>query len=238
MHHMHHMHRTHLLTSFLLVVIINATSAHAAPITFRANGLIDNINDTAAPPDFPPLLDALAVGTPWQLEVTFESTTPATPLAVDTFRYVNAIVDARLQLDTFVYTNSGGDIYTNFGLPAGAPGFGGPGLVQFHWTGGWSGGLGGPNLNAGLGLTIFSWNDLSAVDGSLPTTPAVSPDQGVLSGLYWSPFWGIPEISQDFTSADVNIELVDVSEVPEPSTMLMLGSGIAGLLAVRRSRGR
>jgi hypothetical protein len=234
------MHRSLALAFSVFVVTIAAVRVDAAPITFRAAGQIGNIIDAAAPPDFPSLLGALSVGMPWQLDVTFESTTPATPLVPpDTMRYANAILDAQLQIGSFVYTRSDGDIYVNWGLPVGISGFGGPGLVQFHWTsgiGGWSGGLGGPDLNAGAGLTIFSWNDLNALDGSLPTSPAASPDQGLLSGLFWSAFWGIPEVTQEFSSADVDIDLVPVSEVPEPSTLLMLGLGIAGFAAVRRTR--
>jgi hypothetical protein len=232
------MHRSLVFALSLVVVAITAASAHAAPITFRASGVIDYILDLDEPPDFPAMLGPIAVGTLWQLDVTFESTTPGVNLGPpDVFKYENAILDTTFQLGSFLYTRSDGDISVNTGLVFAGYGDGGPGLVQFQWSPGWNVPVGAPDLNAmNNGITVFSWNDINAVDGSLPTTPTVAANQGFLSGLIWTTIAPLGSMPHEFGSSDVNVDLVQVSEVPEPSTLLMLGLGVAGFAVVRRSR--
>ena len=70
--------------------------------------------------------------------------------------------------------------------------------------------------------------------------------QGVLANLnrvviateYSDAFLASRDIATDRTSLD-NVRMgVSVAAVPEPSSVIVLGTGVAGLLACRRLRGR
>jgi hypothetical protein len=128
-----------------------------------------------------------------------------------------------------VYTNSAGDIYTNWDLPIGgcpAP----TGRVQFQWLGGWTGGTGGPDLNAGSGLMLASYIDLLALDGSLPSSPHPGAATA-LSGLQWTTLQA--PTSQFVSSFDPQVA---PTAVPEPASLLLVGSGVAFI--ARRFRRR
>ena len=182
--------RSRWLMPALVVLVLASTSAWAAPITFSASGSIDYWWDKPAP-GAPLVLEAVAVGMPWQLDITFDPDTPGrnpSPTMPTTFDYPDAVIAAEFQLGDFFYTNDGTTgsrrpiLMTNMGLPLGAGpgGLAGDGLVQFQFFGGWAGGDGGPDLNAGYGFLIASWNAVNAVDGSLPAWPALPRGDDVL----------------------------------------------------------
>jgi hypothetical protein len=148
----------------LVLAMLVANGASAAPVTFRARGPIDykaESPDPSLPTDQQTLLlDAISIGMPWEILVTFEPTTPAQdPFGGASRWYEEAVIAARLTIGPFVYTQLGGDMTTNLGLPVGDPSLLKPNHVQFHWTGGWDVPLGAPNLNSGHGVTTLSWND-------------------------------------------------------------------------------
>lgn len=213
---------------FVAICVIGVRSASATPITWHASGEIDSkIDEIGA-------LNSVSLGTSWTLEVTFDPDTAGVllhPGSSPTYVYDNAIVGAAFQLGDFEYTNAGGDIFTNADLPVvgSSTDLGGPGLVQFQWLKGWTGGNGGPDLNLFAGLMLASFNDVNAVDGSLPTSPNPSAFQGALSGLLWDSLStpGAQFSSHSFTP---------VAAVPEPTSLLLVGTGVALLVARRRSK--
>jgi hypothetical protein len=215
-----------LLISALAVVILMSIAgrAIAAPVTWFATGTTHITLDQAG------ALSGLAEGTPWQLQFTFDPLASGTVnpgCAQPIYFYDNAITSTTLQVGGLVYTNATGDIYTNWDLPIG----GCPtpsGRVQFQWLGGWSGGTGGPNLNAGSALMLASYIDLLALDGSLPGSPTPgSPN--ALNGLQWTTLQA--PTSQFVSSFDPQLA---PTAVPEPGTLVLLASG--GLMAARRLR--
>lgn len=211
---------------FLLVCcVVGANHAWAIPVTWHASGVIESLYDTA------PLgeLDAISVGTPWSLEFTFDSDAIGTLLAAPpgrppTYLYED-VLNTRFRLGNSEYTNDG-DIFINADLPyvGQSTALGGPGLVQFQWQGGWLGGGGGPNLN--LGMLLASYNDVNAVNGALPVTPELSAFQSQLRGLQWSTLGNYP--NSGFNSS------FNPTVVPEPTSMLLVGTGLV-LAAARRA---
>lgn len=237
-----------MMLALIVCTLAGSSVAWSAPITFRASGQIESLFDSNDDPGAPPILDAISVGTPWQLDVTFDPTVPGNLFAgmPTSFTYPNAITAATFTLGEFTYTNAGAGaqtlIGTNVGWPVGGgpddTGFAGQGLVQFQFAGGWIGGGGGPNLNAGYGLLIASWNDVNAVDGSLPTLPALALEQAVLSGLLFDTFADLD--FRAWFSSDYRPALVapEPAAVPEPATLLLLSAGVAVVAArhIRRRR--
>lgn len=209
---------------------IGTGSASAIPITWQASGVIERVSDTEPFGD----LDAIAVGTSWILELSFDSDAPGIlfpfgdpgiPGKPPTYVYRDA-VNARFVLGTYEYTSLG-DIFVNADLPeiGTSTTLGKPGLVQFQMLNRWLGGTGGPDLNAGTGLMLASYNDANAVDGSLPIIPVWSAEQGLIHGLLWTTFRSYP--GAEFASS------FNPVAVPEPTSLLLVGSCLA-LLAVRR----
>jgi hypothetical protein len=230
-----------LIAAFLLSLLPHV--AAAGPVTLRAFGFITDKYDYEQEPDVvsDPILDAVPLGSPWELVVRYDPAAAGTPTfdeSVPAFRYDNAILDARLSVNGFEYAQSGGDIYTNTSLLAYEPGFGGWGLVQFVWfEGGWSIPVGGPNLNVNFGLTMFSYLDAAALDGALPANPVASPIQDGFRGFEWMTFGSWENTrAAGMSSPDVNVE--QLSEVPEPATLALLGVGVAMLVVRRQSAKR
>lgn len=208
--------------------VIGASNAWAIPITWEASGVLNYVI-VSSPPGDP--LEGIHVGTEWTLELTFDSESPGTlahPGTSPTYVYQDA-VSARFRLGEYDYTNPNGDIFINADLPVigHSTSLGGPGLVQFQFLDGWLGGAGGPDLNFGIGLLLLSYNDLNAIDGSLPSVPNRAPNQSALGGL----MWGL-NYSQ-FGSSSFN-----PVPVPEPASMLLVGTGLALIAARLRKRKR
>jgi hypothetical protein len=209
---------------------IGTGSASAIPVMWQASGVIEHMLDTEPFGD----LDAITLGTPWTLELSFDSDAPgilsplSTPGMPPTYIYEDA-VSARFVLGTFEYTSLG-DIFVNADLPVYGTSTpdGKPGLVQFQMMNRWLGGAGGPDLNAGAGLMLASYNDANAVDGSLPSVPVWSAEQGLFHGLLWTTLGGYPgaEFSSSFNPV----------AVPEPTSLLLFGTGLALLAFRRRTR--
>ncbi len=210
--------------------VLVPSTAWAIPITWQASGVIDQFN-SGAPPY--PILEGIGLGTEWTLELTFDTDAIGTllhPGINPTFVYTDA-VDATFRLGGYEYTNSDGDIFVNADLPivGSSTPLGGPGLVQFQFLRGWLGGGGGPDLNAGLGLFLASYNDPNAINGGLPTIPnQYHPPGAQLGGLTWGSSVGTGNYSH-FGSTSFN-----PVPVPEPTSLLLFGTGLT--LAVWRAR--
>src|SRR5688572_30484754 len=187
--------RCHLVVVAAFLVSLLPNVAAAAPVTLRAFGVIDFKYDFEQEPEVvsDPILDAVPLGSPWELVVRYDPTAVGGRTiddSVPAFKYENAIIDAHLTVNGFEYFQTGGDIYTNTSLLAYEYGLGGMSLVQFVWfEGGWSLPQNGPNLNINLGLTMFSYLDAAAIDGSLPGNPIASAVQDGFRGFHWQTFY-------------------------------------------------
>jgi hypothetical protein len=183
-------------------------------------------------PFTPKRLDAIAVGTPYSLEITFETGTIGLDRGCGGPQhggsYLNAITHTVFTLGTFVYTNASGDIYVNAGLPGG--GCGGGGTLQFAWEGGWAGG-GGPDLGGELLFATVS--DSLACDGSLPLRPSGAGHCGDASGVFFGleGFIGPPDPRQNLASFQAPFV---PQAVPEPATGFLVAVGIGALWARKR----
>ncbi len=236
-----------LIPAFVVLVLASARVTWAAPITFSASGSVGYVWDMPAP-GAPLVLEAVSVGTPWQLDVTFDPDTPGrsiSPTMPTTFDSPNAVIAAEFTLGDFRYTNDGSTatrpaiLMTNIGLPIGAGpgGFAGEGLVQFQFFRGWEGGEGGPDLNAGYGFLIASWNDVNAVDGSLPAWPQPADDQATLAGLLFTTFEAPWAGDSGFAAGYLPIRVDEPLPTPEPASILLLAAGLAAVAGrVRSSR--
>ena len=221
----------HTLMVIALVGFLPASS-QAALVTWQSSGLVSWVFDEAG------ALPGIEVGTPWSLEFVVDTETPAyhpAPSNEQNSIYLNAIRETTFRLGEWLYTNPTGDVHVNRDLPfwGYASGMGGPGLVQFEWQGGWSdNGPDAPNLNYGLGLLIAGYNDVNAVDGSLPIFPQMAPTQGRLSDLT---FWG--SLGSLSNEAQFDTAAFQPTAVPEPGTLSLLALGAAaGGWRLRRRR--
>jgi len=213
-----------------LCVLVAVPSAWAIPVTWQASGVIDFKSDSEPYGE----LDLVVRGMPWTLTLTFDPDAPGRLLSdpastrPPTYVYKDA-VSSQFTLGSYEYTSLG-DIFVNADLPwlGTSTDDGKPGLVQFQILDRWTGGAGGPDLNAGLGLMLASYNDANTFDGSLPSIPVLSAEQGLFGGLLWTTLRSYP--GSDFGSNTFNPAVV-----PEPTSLLLLGSGVA-LLATRRLR--
>jgi hypothetical protein len=213
-----------------------AQTASAAPITFSAKGSVDTFFQYPAVYeeylDDPPIFEELAVGDPWQLDVTFDAN--AIPSYTDgNVSIYDNILFARFQISDFDYaTTTGGITAINYALPVGVPNFFGRGQVQFHFGGAWETGADqGPMARMPyFQLLILSWFDPLAEEGAFPLEPFGSP---VLEWRTFTPS-GEPGYKQAILwGGSSGFEPVAVSQVPEPTTFALLGTG-AALLIWRR----
>jgi hypothetical protein len=209
----------------LAVAVASANVAWSAPITFRASGVIESVSDD--PTD--PFLADVPVGTPWQLDVVLDLDIGGEPgLVPNSYFFFDTDLSAEFQLGEFRYVNDGTSfLVTNYSLIPAIP-VAGPGQVSqrfFSWES--IGAPGAPDLSQGF-LTV-SWNDLNALDGSLPAFPALAPIQSELAGLRYQTFTGLSGFASDYRPFLVT----EPTPVPEPSTLILLGAGVVAIAANR-----
>lgn len=211
----------------VLLSLALSTPASADPITWKAANEVFNVTDGMN------IWPGFEASTPWELTVMYDP--DATPTVIHPGCNEYRAGPATLTLGEFRYTNSGGLIYTNAGLPeSGCISFlpeGEAGLIQFLWGSDWTEEPGAWSLNDAFGILLAGYYDLNVKDGTLPTAPVFDPNGGIFGGLnFHSP-------EQGFNGGPVHFQLVEQpTAVPEPATMTMLGAGLAAFIAAKRRR--
>ena len=141
--------------------------------------------------------------------------------------------DARLGEDGYAYGSASGyfSIYNRFGSPAElhADAFYFEGA---HFTAAW---------NQDLNLTLsgfyqgqLSWKRVIVFDAIQPTWFDLS-DTGLVDQINFSSFGGTPYWSET-SQYHFIMDDVTMSPVPEPATILLLATGLMGLLGIGHSR--
>ena len=221
-------HMRYLTCLFLLA----AVPARADSITWKASNEVISVTRIAE--RFWP---GLTPGTPWSLTVTFDPTqAPAQVITPGCNRYSAGV--STLTLGSYSYTHTSGNIYTNAGLPdvgcIGSLPEGQSGLIQFWYgTAGWISDSPDAWDLRFADIMYAGYYDLLVKDGTLPRVPTIDPTPGRYFGM---------EIESAFTGVGLfggraDFQLVeDITAVPEPATLTMLGIGLASAVAAKRRR--
>jgi hypothetical protein len=221
----------YLLVSLLLVFLALPRTSAGETITWFASGQVSNVSD---PFHFWP---GLTPGTPWSLNFTLDSNAPRSiPFGRPGCSFY-PMGSAAFSLGGFSYSHGGGQVATNWALDAGCTLESDPsdpdGLITFLFLGRWEQEPGAWNLNLSPAITVFSYYDLLATDGSLPLVPVINPDRGQYAGMEHEGAMGDAEFSGGFTPTAV---VSQPTPVPEPATMTLFGAGLAAALAARKRR--
>jgi PEP-CTERM motif len=216
-----------LLFAFCLTVAL-ARAASADTIVWIDEGALTSSNFGTIQPGPP-------IGTPWSLQVTFDSAAPGTPRfgppGSSCFQY--PIQGAAFTLGGFNYTASGGTIATNFRFDAGCfSGLTGETTLEI---GGWTS-QDPAAWNLSNLLFLASYRDAVARDGSLPIVPTLT---GFNSGMrFISPAGSVIMSDNSFSPQALVENPTNPTPVPEPATMTMLGIGLAYAARRRVRKGR
>lgn len=80
-----------------------------------------------------------------------------------------------------------------------------------------------------------SWILFTAPDSNLPS-PSTNGEMSIAVGVEVSSVWFRAPGIIGTEDHDFALQMLDITAVPEPSTLLLLGTGLAGLLAFNRKR--
>jgi PEP-CTERM motif-containing protein len=170
------------------------------------------------------LRDLYPEGVPVSVQVLFDTSSPNLRNITQGLGLYPAIRGVTAQVADTSFSKIGGFVTSNCWFEPGCDRLV-KGAVEFTMVGPWSGRLPYPEVRPTFGFLQISYIDLG-LDGSIPTTPPSTP-----VGFTFKIAHDLPVLGQGSGTARA---IEDIPQVPEPGTVVLFATGLAGLYARKR----